>query len=131
MSVDADGDFVVVWEGSGNQDGDYTGVYGQRYSATGAAQGGEFRVNTFTSNYQANPAVAMDDGGDFVVTRRPDAREAWNPALYDFTPADQFDVGGSYVNERTIKEGLGAPLVAVGRSANAISAPSGFRRGTT
>jgi pimeloyl-ACP methyl ester carboxylesterase len=62
---------------------------------------------------------AEDGGGDFVVTRRADTRENWNPALYDFTPADQFDVGGSYVKERTIKEGLGAPLVAVGRSANA------------
>lgn len=68
-----------------------------------------------------NPlTVPAEDGrGDFVITRRPDARKAWNPALYDFTPADQFDVGGSYVKERTVKEGIGAPLVAVGRSANA------------
>lgn len=64
--------------------------------------------------------IPAEDGlGDFVVSRRPDARKGWNPALYDFTPADQFDVGGSYVKERTIKEGLGAPLVAVGRSENA------------
>jgi pimeloyl-ACP methyl ester carboxylesterase len=65
------------------------------------------------------PLTVPAEGGDFVVTRRPDARKGWNPALYDFTPADQFDVGGSYVKERTIKEGLGAPLVAVGRAANA------------
>jgi hypothetical protein len=64
------------------------------------------------------PLTVRAEGGDFVLARRPDARKAWNPALYDFTPADQFDVGGSYVNERTIKEGLGAPLVAVGREAN-------------
>ena len=36
-------------------------------------------------------------GGDFVLTRKPDPRPQWNPALYDFTPADQFDVNGTYV----------------------------------
>jgi len=54
-------------------------------------------------------------GGDFVLTHMPDPRPQWNPVLYDFTPADQFDVGGSYITKRSIKEGIGAPLVAVGR----------------
>jgi hypothetical protein len=31
------------------------------------AQGGEFRVNSFTTNNQYNPAVGMDAAGDFVV----------------------------------------------------------------
>jgi pimeloyl-ACP methyl ester carboxylesterase len=57
-------------------------------------------------------------GGDFVLTRKPDRRKAWNPALYDFTPADQFDVKGTYVTSHTVKPGVGAPLVAVGREAN-------------
>ena len=30
--------------------------------------------------------------GDFVLTHKPDPRPEWNPALYDFTPADEFDV---------------------------------------
>lgn len=67
------------------------------------------------------PLTVPAAGGDFVLTRRPDARKTWNPALYDFTPADQFDVGGSFVKERSIKEGLGAPLVAVGRRENTDS----------
>ncbi len=58
-------------------------------------------------------------GGDYVLTRKPDARKAWNPALYDFTPADQFDVKGTYVSDRSRKEGVGATLVAVGRGLNA------------
>ena len=53
--------------------------------------------------------------GGFILTRRPDPRPHWNPALYEFTPADQFDVHGKYVSERTLREGLGAPLVAIGR----------------
>ncbi|MES2569476.1 MAG: alpha/beta hydrolase [Verrucomicrobiota bacterium] len=57
-------------------------------------------------------------GGDFVLTRKADSRKAWNPALYDFTPADQFDIHGTYVTERTGREGVGAPIVAVGREIN-------------
>ena len=36
----------------------------------------------------------------------------------DFTPADQFDVKGTYVSNRSRKEGVGATLVAVGRGMN-------------
>ncbi len=62
--------------------------------------------------------VPTADGSEFLLTRKADARKAWNPALYDFTPADQFDVKGTYVSERSRKEGVGATLVAVGREAN-------------
>ena len=61
------------------------------------------------------PLRVPAEGGDFVLTHRPEARKLWSPALYDFTPADQFDVKGTYVSTRTVKEGLGAPLVAVGK----------------
>ncbi|HEY5705318.1 MAG TPA: alpha/beta hydrolase [Terrimicrobiaceae bacterium] len=60
------------------------------------------------------PAAA----GDFILTSKPPVRPVWNPALYDFTPADQFDIHGTYVTEHTRKEGIGAPLVAVGRGKN-------------
>jgi pimeloyl-ACP methyl ester carboxylesterase len=64
------------------------------------------------------PLLVPAVDGDFVLTRKPDPRKAWNPALYDFTPADQFDIHGTYVTEHSRKEGLGAPVVAVGREAN-------------
>jgi pimeloyl-ACP methyl ester carboxylesterase len=62
-----------------------------------------------------HPLRVPSPDGEFVLTRRPDPRKAWNPALYDFTPADQFDIHGTYVTERTVRKGLGAPIVAVGR----------------
>ena len=43
----SDGGFVVTWTSNG-QDGSGFGVYGQRYSSTGAAVGSEFQVNTTT-----------------------------------------------------------------------------------
>ena len=52
---------------------------------------------------------------EFVLTYKRDPRPEWNPALYEFTPADEFDVGGKYVTERTTRDGIGAPIVAVER----------------
>ena len=56
--------------------------------------------------------------GEFLLGHRRDLRKNWNPALYDFTPADQFDVRGIYVSKRTLREGIGAPVVAVGKQTN-------------
>jgi hypothetical protein len=74
VAMDADGDFVVAWTSYG-QDGSYSGVYAQRFNAAGTAQGAEFRVNSFTTDFQSFPAVAMDASGDFVV--------AWASYLQD------------------------------------------------
>jgi pimeloyl-ACP methyl ester carboxylesterase len=63
----------------------------------------------------AQPLRVPADGGEFVLTHKPDPRPQWNPALYEFVPADQFDIHGTYVAHRTTKDGLGAPLVAIGR----------------
>jgi pimeloyl-ACP methyl ester carboxylesterase len=65
-----------------------------------------------------HPLQVPASGGDFSLTHRPDPRPQWNPALYTFTPADQFDIHGTYVTERTTREGIGAPVVAVGRELN-------------
>jgi hypothetical protein len=66
IASDADGDSVIVW--SGNGPGDTYGIFAQRYAASGAPLGGEFRVNTSTPGDQHAPSVAMDADGDFVVT---------------------------------------------------------------
>ena len=63
----ADGGFVVTWS-SFEQDGSGEGVFGQRYTAAGAALGGEFRLNTTTFHDQMlSSAAGLTDGG-FVVT---------------------------------------------------------------
>jgi hypothetical protein len=67
--MDAARDVVVVWQSAG-QDGDSptdTNIYGQRYDANGQPQGGAFHVNAYLLGVQANPTVAMDSQGDFVV----------------------------------------------------------------
>jgi hypothetical protein len=66
VASDANGNFVVVWQGLG-EDGSNYAVIGQRFNASGVRQGGEFRVNTYTTSYQSAPAVASDPNGNFVV----------------------------------------------------------------
>lgn len=66
VAMDADGDFVIVWQ-SYLQDGSEYGIYAQRYSSTGVTAGGEFRVNPVTADNQAGAVVAMDAVGNFVV----------------------------------------------------------------
>ena len=66
VASDSAGNFVVVWFGD-FQDGSGEGIFGQRYASTGVPQGGEFRVNTYTTGNQFTPAVASDAAGNFVV----------------------------------------------------------------
>ena len=66
VAMDAVGNFVVVWDGESPSDS--KGVYGRRFSAAGAALGGDFRANTQTSDEQTEAAVAMSGDGRFVVT---------------------------------------------------------------
>src|SRR5437870_3249851 len=62
---DSSGNFVVVW--ASHQDDGFGGVVGQRYASSGAPLGPEFRVNTYTTGYQASPSIVSDSSGNFVV----------------------------------------------------------------
>jgi hypothetical protein len=69
VAVAPDGDFVVVWTSPGSFGTDTSGfsVQGQRYASNGSAQGGQFQVNTYTTNAQTGSAVAATPDGGFVV----------------------------------------------------------------
>jgi hypothetical protein len=73
-AMDADGDFVIVWQ-SYPQDFSASGVFGRRFASSGASQGTEFQVNLYTFLNQQSPAVGMEPDGDFVV--------AWQSLLQD------------------------------------------------
>ncbi len=59
----------MVWQ-SANQDGQFYGIFAQRFDSAGAKIGVEFQVNTYTTGTQSQPSVAMNDGGGFVVVWR-------------------------------------------------------------
>jgi hypothetical protein len=62
-----DGGFVVCWQ---SDDGSGNGIFGQLYKNNGTKSGVEFRVNTYTSDYQDSPAVSFLTGGGFMVCWR-------------------------------------------------------------
>jgi hypothetical protein len=66
VASDPLGNFVVVWQAP-DQDGSGGGVFGQRYASSGSPLGPEFRVNTYTTNSQEYPSVAVDGSGNFAV----------------------------------------------------------------
>jgi hypothetical protein len=75
------GNFVVCWE-SVNQDGSGMGVFGQLFSSNGARIGQEFRVNTFTTDYQGSPQIARLQNGGFAVCWRSDALDGSQKGVY-------------------------------------------------
>jgi hypothetical protein len=66
VAMDADGNFVVVWESFG-QDGHFYGLFGRRFDLTGRSLGPEFQVNSYTTDMQRHAAIAMRPSGEFVV----------------------------------------------------------------
>jgi hypothetical protein len=88
VAMDSSGNYVVVWQGNGATDG--AGIYAQRYNASGAAQGSEFRVNATTSGTQSDPAVAMDANGNFVVAWTSNGQDGSGDGVY----AQRFNAAG-------------------------------------
>lgn len=56
--------------------------------------------------------------GPMVLGCRKDPRPGWEAWRYDFTPADRIGMEGSYVEQRTVRPGIGAPVVAKGKGMN-------------
>ncbi|WP_109831263.1 putative Ig domain-containing protein [Reichenbachiella versicolor] len=81
IAMEADGDFVIVWQSSG-QDGSGQGVYGQRFRKSGEFKDEEFQINTETSSNQQFPVVASDDAGGFVVAWQSTDQDGSNNGVY-------------------------------------------------
>jgi hypothetical protein len=82
VAADADGDFVVAWQSSGQDAPGGRGIYARQFNAAGVPQTGEIPVNQFTAGGQSNPAVAMDGDGDFVVVWQSSAQDGDGYGIY-------------------------------------------------
>lgn len=87
IGMNSIGDFVVVW--GSNQDGSGTGIYAQRYDGSSKA-GTELRVNTYTTDFQDFPAVAMNASGQFVVAWVSNGQDGDGYGIF----AQRFDSSG-------------------------------------
>ena len=112
VSMDGDGDFVVVWQSY--QDGSLHGIFAQRFSSSGAPIAAEFQVNVYTTNGQSHPWVAVDSDGDFVVAWESPGQDGQQLGVFARRFASGgFPVGGEFlVNSYTIST-QAAPRVAI------------------
>ncbi|MEZ0368398.1 MAG: hypothetical protein ACAI44_04840 [Candidatus Sericytochromatia bacterium] len=109
VAMDEDGNFVVVWQSS-RQDIDEVegGIYARHFDAEGVPLTSEIHVNTYTASSQSEPALAMDDDGNYaVVWSSSDASEDELEGIF----ARRFAAGGAprdnqefHVN--TVTEGI-------------------------
>src|SRR5262245_4391374 len=116
VAADAAGRFTVTW-GSGGRfsfptpDGSSEGIGARRFDASGAPQGDEFVVNSYTVGPQTQPAIAVAPSGEFVV--------AWRGGDYYSYPQDGPE-SGAFLQRLSA---AGAPLGSE-RRANTTTAGS-------
>ncbi|HEY9843414.1 MAG TPA: fibronectin type III domain-containing protein, partial [Candidatus Obscuribacterales bacterium] len=91
VATDNTGHFVVAWQSGQGVDGSGAGIRGRLYSGA-KAQGPEFQINTYTSNDQISPDVAMRGNGSFVVVWQDQVQEG-NFGIY----GQRFDPDGEPV----------------------------------
>ncbi len=119
VAMDADGDFVVVWESDGSGDTDTTNrsIQGQRFASNGSAAGGQFQVNTYTPWNQRGPAVAMESDGGFTVVWTSDGPTGSDTDQSSVRGqrygSDGSALGGEFQVNTYTTERQGAPSVAI------------------
>ena len=94
VSVDGQGDFVVVW-GSFSYSFDRTEIYAQRFDASGARRGGEFQVNAYTTDAQTTPTIASRREGGFVVAWRSLGQDGSDSGVF----GQRFDAAGDPIGD--------------------------------
>jgi hypothetical protein len=92
VAMDASGNFIIAWTSDG-QDGDGYGIYAQRYNSAGNTVGSEFRVNTYTENWQWGPSVAIDANGNFIIAWQ----SYWQDSSYQGIYAQRYNSAGNTV----------------------------------
>lgn len=85
----SDGGYLVAWSGNGS--GDASGVFMQRYNASGSKVGTETRVNTTTTGNQELTSIAALADGGYLVTWESYSADGGNSEVY----AQRFDANGN------------------------------------
>jgi hypothetical protein len=90
LCCDSAGNFVVTWASDG-QDGMFGyGVFAQRFASSGAPDGTEFQVNTYTIDEQAYPRACCGDVGSFVISWASDGQDGDDDGIF----AQRYDSSG-------------------------------------
>ena len=113
VAMDADGDFVVAWK-STMQDNSGNGVFGRRFDGAGVPQAIEFQVSSFTSGQQEYPTVGMHDDGEFVMVWQSNGQNASYGVFGELTDSTGTEQGSEFqIHSYAVGEQI-RPSVGVG-----------------
>jgi hypothetical protein len=90
VAADATGNFVVVWVNLPASGFDRD-VRGRLFDASGVPRGPDFPVNTYTTGIQAQPSVASDSAGNFVIVWESGGQDGSVAGVF----GQRFDVAGT------------------------------------
>ena len=90
VAMDAAGKFVIAYQ-KNNVDGDGQGIFARRFDSDGTALSSAFQVNTYTTDNQRSPGVAMAPSGGFAVVWRSDDQDGDGFGIF----AQRFDDTGA------------------------------------
>jgi hypothetical protein len=66
IGMDSNGNFTISWESNHENSFNYN-IYAKKYNSNGTTKVSEFRVNTYTTDYQNNSSVAFNSSGNFAI----------------------------------------------------------------
>ncbi len=98
MTTLGDGGWIVTWTANGDQDGNGTGVYLQRYAADGTLVGTETLVNTETDGSQYGAVAAGLEDGGWIVTWSSYDQDGSMSGVYQ----QRYGADGNTVGEETL-----------------------------
>lgn len=128
VAMDADGDFVVVWNSYPDVPGTYGtagGILARVFDRDGTPVSSEITVNNVTAREQRDPTVAMDADGDFVVAWSTNPTDQYND--YDIAVRRFNAAGAPQSNQVRVNGGNGdgnqrKPDIAVDATGNFVVA---------
>ena len=117
VAVSPSGSFVVTWTADHDQDGDNTGVFAQRFNASGNPVGAQIRVNTVTQDRQEASSVGIAADGSFVVawashSQQGGDTDGWSIRAQRFA-ADGSKAGAEFVVNQLTAKDQSQPSLAV------------------
>jgi hypothetical protein len=99
VAMDSQGSFTVAWQSERQDDPGSAsgwGVFARQFTKSGRPAGSEFAVNTYTTNDQMRPSVALDDRGDLVIAWQSNGQDGSGYGVFarrgGFPPPHALDV---------------------------------------
>jgi hypothetical protein len=107
LAVSPGGSFLVAWQ-SATGSSSKSDILAQRYDNAGNPVGGEFRVNSLTSQDEQTPAVAAYGPGDYLIAWHSQNPGTQQNAIY----AQRYNAAGGALGGQTLVSPSGATVQA-------------------